>query len=173
MLISPLAMSGEIQRIEVKKVASGTFGIETRIHIAVSEEQVRSRMTDYPNLPSLNSQILESELVSREVDGSSKVRTKVRPCGFFFCKTINQVQLIQRQPSGSLVATIIPEESDFEEGWAEWRFLPDKEGVVLQFQGRFKPKFWVPPLINEWVMKRMLRNELLETIVNLEKAEAD
>ncbi|GEM_PF-5465850 len=162
-------LSGELQKLELERTEKGFYLIDAEIKVQAKEEKVISLLTDYDHLTRLNSQVLESELVSVNEKGVSQVRTKIRPCGYLFCKIINQVQNIKKLENGSISAAILPEQSDFIEGEAKWRFQPKDEAVVIHLQARLLPRFWVPPLINLWLMRRMIENEMVETILNLEK----
>jgi len=162
-------ISGEIKKLKLERTAENFYLIEVEVQVEASEQKVATLLTDYGYLTRLNSQILESELINVDESGVSQVRTKIRPCGYLLCQTIHQVQKLRRSESGSIVATVIPEKSDFLEGHAKWDFQSQGTSVTIHFQARLLPRFWVPPFINLWVMRRMLENEMLETITNLEE----
>ncbi len=168
LLAAPLQITaGDIRKLELEKEDNNVFVIEAELLVRANPEKVTALLTDYPQLTRLNEQILESELISTEKN-THIVRTKIRLCGFLICKTINQVQSMQLTPSGLLTATIIPEQSDFIEGKAQWSFLSEEDSTIILFNARLAPDFWIPPLINLLILKRMLENEMNETIEKLE-----
>ena len=169
LFIAGTSLAGEIKRLELERTESGFYLIDIELKVEADKEKVTALLTDYDYLTRLNSQILESELIGITDDGASEVRTKVYSCGYLFCKTIKQVQTLQKLKNGSIVATILPEQSDFHEGQATWTFETEDGSVIVHFQAKVHPRFWIPPLLNLWVMRRMIENEMAETILNLEK----
>jgi hypothetical protein len=169
LFITGISLAGEIKRLELERTDSGFYLINIEMKVEAGKEKVITLLTDYAHLTRLNSQILESERVKTTPDGISEVRTKIRSCGYLFCKTIQQVQTLQMLKNGSIVATILPEQSDFHEGQAKWSFEAEGGSVIIHFQAKLLPRFWVPPLVNIWVMRRMIENEMVETLLSLEK----
>jgi hypothetical protein len=163
-----MGFAGEVKELKLDKTEKGFYRVNAEIHVQAEKEKIIALLTDYNYLTRLNSQVLESELIKESSKSISLVRTKIHLCGYLFCKTINQVQGMQKLSSGSITAVIIPEQSDFIEGNAKWDVQSQDGFVIIKFQASFLPRFWVPPLINLWVMQRMFENELAETIHNLE-----
>ena len=75
--------------------------------------------------------------------------------------------------NGHLHADVIPSESDFKYGHADWRMTVEGKGSRLLFSAALTPDFWVPPLIGPYVIKKKMREEAIETVLGLERLAAN
>jgi len=56
-----------------------------------------------------------------------------------------------------LRATVDPAHSDFEFSNETWTFREDEGGTRVMYELHMDPKFWVPPAIGPYMIKRKLR----------------
>lgn len=166
-LLAAAAAGGAIRDIAVER-DGGTYRLEVDALVHASPTEVRARLTDYRHLKQLNGSIRSSEILEREIGGACRVRIVTRACVWFFCRTIEQVQLVRESGDGNIDVRVIPELSDFKSGSARFRIRAEQSGTRLMINSEIEPAFWVPPLIGPWLIKRKLHAEMLETVANLE-----
>ena len=73
-----------------------------------------------------------------------------------------------QHPEKLLTATLVPGNSDFKGGFAQWRLEPNKAGTHLLFDAQLKPDFWIPSLVGPFILKLMLTKEAINTVQGLE-----
>ncbi len=165
--VPSLALGGAVLRLDVA-YESDLYHLAMDARIEAPDGKVRAILLDYEHLVRLNPSIKEVATLSTGSDRLHRVRSVVNACFLFFCKKVTQVQDVEELPDGGIVATTIPEQSDFRYGEMRWRILGEDQGVRLHFTADISPAFWVPPLIGPLVIEHKLRKEALKTIVALE-----
>ncbi len=163
-----LASAAEVVRLEVVE-QDGEYRAEIEAYLAAPLLAVWSRLGDYTRFDRISPSIIESEVVTQLDEDSVRVRTLAEACILYFCKTLRQVQTVQRWPQYLMTASVDPAESDFKVGHALWRLDPAGDGTRLRFKAMMRPAFWVPPLIGPWSIKRGLSDEMTQSIRNLER----
>ncbi len=73
-----------------------------------------------------------------------------------------------RSPPDELLATIIPEHSDFSYGRVRWKLTPYGDGTLLRYQSETEPKFWVPGLFGNALVARSLGRTVEQMIQRVE-----
>lgn len=163
---APPASAGEVLSSHVE-YENGHFLVDLNMRINAKPARVRGWLTDYNHLHRVNGAILTSRLISN--DGTrQRVFIETRGCVLFFCKRIVQYQDISEPAPGYLVSRIDPSVSDFSYGRVVWHLWHDQHGTRVRFSADLVPKFWVPPLIGPWAIKRKLLEEAQQTITGLE-----
>jgi hypothetical protein len=147
----------------------GVYLVEVDALVNVPEPQVRELLTDYNDLGRINPAIEISEILKTRGPGDYQVRTVTEACVWFYCKRIHQVQDVIEASDGSVTATVIPDMSDFRNGYARLNLWQEAGGTRVLIRSEVEPDFWIPPLIGPWLIKRKLRSEALETVHNLER----
>lgn len=148
---------------------SGSYFIEVDALVSAPEPTVRHLLTDYANLSRVNSAIEVSVIQRKLRNGSFQVRTVTKACVLFYCKWIRQVQNVVESQDGSITAVVIPARSDFHNGYARVNLWQEQAGTRVLIRAEVRPKFWIPPIIGPWLLKRKLRSETLETMKNIER----
>lgn len=148
---------------------SGSYFVEVDALIHAPEPVVRRLLTDYEHLSRVNPAIESSEILLERKAGDYRVRTVTKACVWFYCKRIRQVQDVIESQDGSITATVIPELSDFQHGYARVNVWREPTGTRVLIRSEVRPDFWIPPIIGPWLIKRKLRSEALETVHNLEQ----
>ncbi len=148
---------------------SGVYLVEVDALVNVPEPRVRQLLTDYNDLGRINPAIEVSEILRTREPGDYQVRTVTEACVWFYCKRVHQVQDVIEADDGSVTAIVIPELSDFRNGYARLNLWQEPAGTRVLIRSEVEPDFWIPPLIGPWLIKRKLRSEALETVHNLER----
>ncbi|MGD9000625.1 MAG: SRPBCC family protein, partial [Granulosicoccaceae bacterium] len=167
-LLSQLLTAGELLNAVVEHKDKRYF-IKLDMLIDADPGRVHKLLTDYNKLGRLNDSIKTSEIVYSLNERTHRVRVVTKACVLFFCKTIRQMQDVEQLDNNIIVATVIPEQSDFDYAHARWSIRREKDRTRVTFNADLKPSFWVPPLIGPPVIKKKLYNETLDTIETVER----
>ncbi len=167
-LWAPGAVAGKIFTALVTH-QSGSYFVEVDARVSASEDAVRGLLTDYDHLSRVNPAVESSEIIFKRKAGDYQVRTVTKVCIWFYCRRIHQVQNVIESQDGSITAVVIPEKSDFSHGYARVTLWREPAGTRVLIRSEVRPKFWIPPVIGPWLLKRKLRSETLETVQNLER----
>ena len=143
--------------------------VDLEVRIAAPMQSAWDVFTDYEHLTALNPALHESRLLSQPAPDTYRVRGLTRMCVLIFCKSLRHVQRFRELQGGVLEADIEPRGSDFTAGHARWEFSDEAGFTRVVFKGQFRPRFWVPPLIGPWAVKRALRQISLDTALGLER----
>ncbi|WP_126452334.1 hypothetical protein [Sulfuriflexus mobilis] len=165
--LSPL-QAGEIITAKVEHQEKRYF-MEIEALIDADSIIVKRLLTDYNHLQRLNDIIKQSYIIYSLDDVSHRVYVKTKACITFFCKSIVQVQDIEELPGDVIVATTVPEKSDFDYAHARWKIRAEGDRTRIYFNTDLKPSFWIPPLIGPPLIEGKLRKEALRTIEGLER----
>lgn len=145
------------------------FFMEIEALIDADSTIVKRLLTDYNQLKRLNDTIKESYTMYSLDDVSHRVYVKTETCISFYCKSLTQVQDVEELPGNVIIATVVPEKSDFDYAHARWKIVAEGERTRIFFNTDLKPSFWVPPLIGPPLIESKLREEALRTIEGLER----
>ena len=175
-LIAVTARGGEITSVSVEH-HGGRFDIYSEVMVDLAADEVRAILTRYENLADVTESISEVEILERRgSQGGEQVRMRMvsEVCLVLVCLDYVWVQHVETLPTGEIVAVIEPGRSDFQEGRAVWRFMSEhNRRMRLVFDAYLVPDFWFPPVIGPWLIKRQLRNAVLETMRGVERMAAE
>ena len=126
-------------------------------------------LSDYDRFSEFSSRHKESRFIAPADDGTPRIYTKVRGCVWFFCRTVERYARLYLKPETLIVAIVEPEKSDMDYGREIWEFedLGEQTRVLYQHEG--DPKFWVPPVIGIWAMRRAMNKDALSAAKGIEK----
>ena len=148
---------------------SGRFVMHSEVLVALPPAQVLGILTQFENLPSVNGGIRGVNILHRDASGQVRMQVFTGVCILMFCKEYQWVQEVNILPGGEVMAVIDPVVSDFREGWARWRFLPQGTCTRLVFEADLRPDFWFPPVVGQWLLGHKLAAEALETGQGVER----
>ena len=153
----------ELQINEVE----GVYHIRMASMVHAPAQYVRDVLTDYVHIYRLNPAITESGILGFK-DNETRVRTRMKGCISFFCRSVERVEDVQELPSGELLAIMVPELSDFRSGSALWVIKAAGERSQVTYQAKVEPDFFIPPIIGSYFVRKNLRKELLTSIGRIE-----
>jgi len=135
---------------------------------------VEKIITDYNNLTSINPYLKESNIISVSENKRKTVNMLTHACVLFICYTFRQVQVFQPAKDNIVYGRIIPDKSDFKQGWSRWTVKEDKSnpGITttqLIIDSEMIPDFFIFPIIGAHHLKKKIIEMTTETIDNLEK----
>ena len=163
----PRLSAGDLAELQVTE-SGGIYRISMVMMVHAPAKYVRGVLTDYAHIYRLNPSIIESEILLSPEQGVARVRTVMRGCVLFFCKSVGRVEDVRELASGDLQAEIVPELSNLKSGTAEWRIRRVGEYTLITYQAHMEPDFFIPPLIGSYFVKRNIRKEIMTSFTRLE-----
>ena len=167
-LLGPGAgVAAELVSLDVRREA-GVVYVASELRIAAPRPQVFAALSDYANLPNLSSRFKESRL---DVDaaGTTHVYTRLEGCVWFFCRSVTRHAVLQTEAPSWILATVDPDRSDFEYGVERWDLTQTDDMTTVRYTHELDPKFWVPPVIGVWVIRKTLQSDALKAARKIER----
>jgi hypothetical protein len=167
LLAGPTAQAFTVERLETS-FDGGTYRVTLQAVIDADPGAVGAVLADFAQYPGLDPRILRSETLGVEPDGAILLRTRIRACEGFFCRTVIRVERVEASP-GQLVATVVPESSEVRRGLThtEWRAV--EGGTRVRYEAEFEPDFWVPAVIGRRFASHSLRDSTVQLFENVER----
>jgi hypothetical protein len=171
LLAIQIVQAGEVQHASVD-YRDGDYSIDISVRINGDKDTIYGIATDYKQLSRLSDLIIEAGLINHtDADGRTVVRRRMvtKSCVLRFCFDAILIEDLWEPQSGIIKSVFIPEESDFLYGEAIWHVTRlDDTHTLVSFNSKFKPAFWIPPLIGPLLIKRMMLDAARQTIQNIE-----
>ncbi|MFQ5608964.1 MAG: hypothetical protein ACE5F8_01685 [Woeseiaceae bacterium] len=152
------ARAAELLSVSVDK-KDGLYYVVSEVWMDVAQAPVYDVFADWDVATEFSSFIVESRNVGPDEDGVMGFYINNRGCVLFFCKSVIRAGVVESEPYHTLRAIADPEESDFEISEEIWTFRREDNGTVVRYENIMKPKFWIPPLIGPYLMKRKLTRD--------------
>lgn len=115
-----------------------------------------------------SSAIVEARDVEPDDQGRPQYYSRMKGCVLFFCKEFVRQGHAEVVLNEVLRATADPGKSDFEFVDEEWTFSEEDGGTVVVYDLKMDPKFWIPPAIGPYLIKRKLKNDGGDAIDRIE-----
>ena len=146
-----------------------TYFLSAEFNVDAAPARVMEVLTDFENIADLNPAIIESEIQGSSKADSVRVRTVVQDCILFFCKSITRVEDITRSKNEKLEAIVLPLLSDLRSGYAEWVLTQHMSDTIVKYDASMQPKFWIPPIIRSYVLKKKFEQRIFESVKLLQQ----
>ena len=152
------ALAAEVRHLDVHH-KGGVYSMNVEAYLNAPISDVYAVLTDYDNFERVADAIIESDIVGNPEPGVYLVHTDLKSCVFYFCLEKHKTERIELRSGIEVVATILPEHSDFRYGRTHWILSPEGGGTRIRLEVNIEPKFWIPPLIGPPVVKTIMRKE--------------
>jgi len=123
-------------------------------------------ITDYRRFAALSPTVVRSRILSGRSGSDARVEMVLRPCALvIFCRTITKVSDVYIDSGGERMRYVaVPELGDFKEG-LETVTLTDQSAadaarVRFVYSAVLAPKFFVPPFVGPWLIRRQIVDDL-------------
>jgi hypothetical protein len=161
------ARASALSNIEISE-NSGNYRVRMVMLVHAPVRYVNSVLTDYKHIYRLNPAITESEILPSPNSGTVRVKTRMEGCIFFFCRNVDRLEEVREVDSGHLQAVIIPEQSDFTSGSADWHVQPVGDDSRIVYEAQVTPAFFIPPIIGSYFVKRTFADAVITSFSRLE-----
>lgn len=155
--LSALAQAADILSIEVDS-EKDTYTMTSDVWFDAPIEQVFEVYRYWEYASRFSSAIVEAHDLPPDEQGRAQFYVRNRGCILFFCKSFERQGYIEAELNKVVRAFANPETSDFYYSNESWRFVARDGGTVVTYDLSMRPKFWVPPGIGPYLIKRKLRN---------------
>ena len=157
----------ELISVNVER-SSGTYMMHSKVRFNVVLEQLYDTMTDWDLSTQYSSVVVESRNTGPDELGRPGFYSKTRACLAFFCKSVERAGYVELELNQIIRAVADPASSDFHVSTELWQFVRDGEGTILSYTLEMRPKFWVPPIVGPYLIKRKLRTDGIDALSRIE-----
>ena len=137
----------------------GTYTMNSEIWFDATVEQVYEIFRYWDNATKFSSAIVESRDMPPDEQGRPQFYVRNRGCVLFFCRSFERQGHIESEVNVVIFAFVDPENSDFHLSNESWHFVARDGGTVVIYDLEMTPKFWIPPGIGPYLIKRKLRSD--------------
>ncbi len=170
---TPMIVDAATMRyVNVDRV-DGVYIMRSEVWFDASIEQVYGVLADWDLSTQYSSVIVESRNLEPAADGRPRYFARNKVCLLFFCMDFVRSGHLDQQPLEYIHATADPEISDFHLAKESWLFSEEDGGTAVVYFLELKPKFWIPPLIGPYIMKRKMRKSGGDAIHRIEAVAKD
>ncbi len=161
------AAAADLRSVDVD-YEGGYYTMNSTVWFDATVEQVFEVFRQWDLSTEFSSAIVESRDVEADEQGRPQYYIKHKGCVLFFCLSFERNGFVELTENEILRAFADPERSDFEKADETWTFMAEDGGTIVTYHLEMKPKFWVPPGIGPWVIKRKLKNDGGDAIDRIE-----
>ena len=154
---APAARSADILSIDVAS-DKGTYTMTSEVWFDATIEQVFEVYQKWEYSTRFSSAIVEARDMEPDEQGRAQFYIRNRGCVLFFCQSFERQGYVESETNLVLRAFANPETSDFHHSNESWTFLARDGGTVVTYDLTMSPKFWIPPGIGPFLIKRKLKN---------------
>ncbi|MCP4303147.1 MAG: hypothetical protein GY783_21400 [Gammaproteobacteria bacterium] len=167
LLMVGTATAAEIRSVNVEH-SKGRYTMVSEVWFDATVPQVYEVFRQWDLSTQFSSAIVESRDEAADEYGRPQYYVRNRGCVLFFCLSFERRGYVESEPNEVLRAYANPETSDFLLSNETWTFAEDDDGTVVSYHILMKPKFWVPPGIGPYIIKRKLKNDGGDAIDRIE-----
>ncbi|MEO1201080.1 MAG: SRPBCC family protein [Pseudomonadota bacterium] len=149
------------------------YQMRSEVYFDVDRVSLYEVFRDWGLSPEFSSWIVEARNLEPDETGRAGFYIRNRGCVLFLCKTLVREGYVDDDPHELIRATADSERSDFEISDETWQFETEGNGTVVVYTLVMSPKFWVPPVIGPWILKRKLANDGGDALNRIEKIAQD
>jgi hypothetical protein len=159
--------AAELRSVEVW-MENGRYHLISKTMFDVSQDELYGVLTDYELFKKFTSAIVASKNVEPDAEGRPQFFTRMEGCVLLYCKTFDRRGYLLLKPMYDIVAIVDPEQSDFEYSRERWRLSTEAEGTLMIYEFEMEPRFWVPPIVGPYYIKRALKSGSIRAVNRIE-----
>jgi len=154
--LSQAVQSADILSIEVDN-DKGTYTLTSEVWFDATIEQVFEVYRYWEYSTRFSSAIVEARDLPADEHGRPHFYIRNKGCVLFFCQSFVRNGYIEAETNKELRAFADPKTSDFHHSIESWHFVAQDGGTVVTYDLSMEPKFWIPPGIGPYLIKRKLK----------------
>ena len=168
LLVAGPVTAAELQSIEVE-YEDGEYSLVSVVWFDAGLEETFRVFRTWDYSTQFSSAIVEARDLPPDENGRPGFYSRAQGCILFFCKSLVRQGRVEYVKNQELRAYADPERSDFEFSRETWRFREEGGGTRVVYELHMDPKFWVPPGIGPYFIKRKLRNGSADALDRIER----
>ncbi len=161
------AGGGELRSVEVW-MEDGRYHLISESLIEARQDDLYAVLIDYEQFKKFTSAIVASQNVEPGEDGLPRFYTRMQGCVLIYCHTFVRRGYLLLTPKIDIVAVAEPEKSDFEFSRERWQLSTEGDDTVMIYEFEVEPRFWVPPFVGPYLIKRALKSESINAVNRIE-----
>lgn len=161
------AAAAELRSVEVW-VEDGRYHLISESLIEAGKDALYEVLIDYEQFKKFTSAIVASNNVEPDDEGRPQFYTRMKGCVVLYCKTFVRRGYLLLKPKYDITAISDPEKSDFEFSRERWRLSREDDNTVMIYEFEMEPRFWVPPFIGPFYIKRALKSGSVRAVSRIE-----
>lgn len=158
LLVAGTATAAELRSVEVVH-DSGEYRLVSVAWFDAGVDETYRAFSRWDFSPLFSKAVVEARDLEPGADGRPGFYVKNRGCVLFFCKTLVREGYVEFEVNAVLRAYADPARSDFEFSNESWTFTEEDGGTSVLYELHMDPKFWVPPAIGPYMIKRKLKKD--------------
>ena len=171
-LLSAAADAADLREIEVDS-ADGVYKLESVVWFDADIDALYRVILDWDLSEQFSSVVIEARNTGSDATGDRGFYTLNRACVLFYCKSVERFGRVEHEPVIYIKAITDPERSDFHLSNETWEFSEEGSGTLIHYQLEMRPKFWVPPVIGPYVLKKQMREDGVDALDRIEAIAQD
>ena len=168
LLVAGPATAAELQSIEVEH-DHGEYSLVSVAWFDAGLEETFEVFRTWDYSTQFSSAIVEARDLPPDEQGRPGFYSRAQGCILFFCKSLVRQGWVELVKNRELRAFADPAHSDFEFSNETWTFREENGGTRVLYELHMDPKFWIPPAIGPYLIKRKLRNNGGEALDRIER----
>lgn len=152
------APAAELQNVSVERT-DGVYHLRSEVLFDAEQQALFEVFADWDLSTQFSSIVVESRNVAADDDGRPQFYSRMLICVTFFCKSFERNGHVELQPPNSIRAVADPDNSDFHISEETWLLSEADDTTRVVYELKVKPKFWVPPVIGPFLIKRKLERD--------------
>jgi hypothetical protein len=168
LLVAGTASAAELRSIEVEH-NDGEYSLVSVAWFDAGLDETFEVFRTWDYSEQFSSAIVEARDLPPDERGRPGFYSRAEGCILFFCKTLVRQGWVEYERNRELRAYAEPEHSDFEFSNETWTFREENGGTRVVYKLHMDPKFWVPPAIGPYLLKRKLRSSGGDALDRIER----
>lgn len=158
LLLGGAAQAAELRSVEVEH-EDGEYRLVSVAWVDAGLDETYRVFSRWDLSTLFSTAVVEARDLAPGVDGRPGFYVKNRGCVLFFCRTLVRQGYVELESKTALRAYADPEHSDFVFSNESWTFTEENGGTRVLYELHMDPKFWVPPAIGPYMIKRKLKKD--------------
>ena len=161
------ATGAELRSVDVW-LEDGRYHLISESLIKATQDDLYEVLIDYELFKKFTSAIVVSRNEDPDEQGRPQFYTRMEGCVFLYCKTFVRRGYLLLTPKHDITAVSDPKRSDFEFSRERWRLSSEVGGTVMIYEFEVEPRFWLPPYIGPYYLKRALKSGSVRAVNRIE-----
>ncbi len=161
------AGGAEVLSVEVW-MEDGRYHLTSETLIGASQDNLYAILIDYDQFKKFTSAIVSSKNVEPDSDGRPQFYTRMEGCVLIYCHTFERRGYLLLKPRHDITAVSDPKKSDFEFSHERWQLSREGEDTLMVYEFEMEPRFWVPPFVGPYFIKRALKSGSIRAVNRIE-----